>query len=247
MDERENYDGTAVGESAAVIREDPAASRFDPTRYLRQLRGRGQAGEYLDVKWRLLWLRTEHPDARIETEHVQIEPSMAIFKATVTLPTGGSATGYGSETPGDFGDYIEKAETKAIGRALNALGYGAQFVEPGDEEAAPAGRPEPGRAPLPRQTQSRPAAPAARQSRENEPARPIDLNASRERADAPASAAPAEEREVDPDAFTWAAFREWVTGIGLNSREEINELVGRDTTGMSPVELRDAILAVRAS
>jgi hypothetical protein len=52
---------------------------------------------------------------------------------------------------------------------------------------------------------------------------------------------------VDPDAFTWAAFREWVTGIGLNSREEINELVGRDTTGMSPVELRDAILAVRAS
>ena len=58
---------------------------------------------------------------------VQHDPQMAIFKATVTLPTGGKATGYGSETASDFPDFIEKAETKAIGRALNALGYGAQF------------------------------------------------------------------------------------------------------------------------
>ncbi|MFM9108306.1 MAG: hypothetical protein ACKOWF_16590, partial [Chloroflexota bacterium] len=150
--EREGYDGMAPagdGEPGA-LREVAPGTRFDPTPYLRQLRGRGASGEYLDVKWRLLWLRTEHPDARIETEHVRIEPALAIFKATVTLPSGGVATGYGSETPGDFGDYIEKAETKAIGRALNALGYGAQFREPGDEEAgAPA-------------TPATPATPAAR-------------------------------------------------------------------------------------
>ena len=89
---------------------------FDPTPYLRQLRGRG-GGEYLDVKWRLLWLRKEHPDAKIVTELVQHDPQMAIFKATVTVPTGGKATGYGSETASDFPDFIEKAETKAIGRA----------------------------------------------------------------------------------------------------------------------------------
>src|SRR5581483_1538041 len=46
-----------------------------------------------------------------------------------------------SETATDFGDFIEKAETKAIGRALNALGYGAQFTEPGDDEPAGEGRP----------------------------------------------------------------------------------------------------------
>lgn len=127
------------GDASGAVREDGVAARnerFDPTPYMRQLRGRGGGGEYLDVKWRLLWLRKEHPDAEIVTEHVQIEPTLAIFKATVTLPSGGKATGYGSETAGDFGDFIEKAETKAIGRALNALGYGAQFGERGDEEPA---------------------------------------------------------------------------------------------------------------
>lgn len=138
------------GAGAAADEGTPArpSASFDPTPYLRQLRGRGGGQDYLDVKWRLLWLRKEHPDAEIMTEHVQIEPTLAIFKATVSLPTGGKATGYGSETAGDFGDFIEKAETKAIGRALNALGYGAQFGERGGEEAddrvaspSPAARP----------------------------------------------------------------------------------------------------------
>ena len=39
------------------------------------------------------------------------------------------ATGWGSETAADFGDYVEKAETKALGRALAALGFGTQFCE----------------------------------------------------------------------------------------------------------------------
>nr|MBA3451006.1 hypothetical protein [Chloroflexia bacterium] len=111
---------------------------FDPTPYIRQLRGRGGGADYLDVKWRLLWLRTEHPDAEIVTELVQHDPQMAIFKATVTVPTGGKATGYGSETASDFPDFIEKAETKAIGRALNALGYGAQFGDsPRPDDSVP--------------------------------------------------------------------------------------------------------------
>ncbi len=53
---------------------------------------------------------------------------MAVFRAEVILPNGGRATGYGSEAQADFADYIEKAETKAIGRALAALGYGTQFA-----------------------------------------------------------------------------------------------------------------------
>src|SRR4029079_11454330 len=133
------WDGTAVADRApAVLREDgPARSgSFDPTPYLRQLRGRGGGAEYLDVKWRLLWLRKEHPDAEIITDLVQHDPQMAIFKATVTLPTGGKATGYGSETAADFPDFIEKAETKAVGRALNALGYGGQFSDVPRDDAA---------------------------------------------------------------------------------------------------------------
>ena len=100
---------------------------FDASRYLVRLRGK----EYLEVKWRLLWLRTEHPDAVIETELVShiTEPPMAIFKARVSIPGGGSATGWGQEEAADFGDYLEKAETKSLGRALAALGYGTQFTE----------------------------------------------------------------------------------------------------------------------
>ncbi len=84
--------------------------KFDPTRHLRQLRGRGGNADYLDVKWRLVWLRSEHPDAQIATEHVTITSDMAIFKAQVGIPGGGSATGYGSEASKDFTDFIEKAE-----------------------------------------------------------------------------------------------------------------------------------------
>lgn len=101
-----------------------AAARFDATKYLVNLGGKG---DYLEVKWRLLWLRTEQPDAVVETELVKLEDREAVFKAVITLPSGGRATGYGSETAGDFRDFVEKAETKAIGRALAALGYGTQF------------------------------------------------------------------------------------------------------------------------
>jgi len=106
---------------------------FRASRYLTKLDGK----DYLEVKWRLLWLRTEHPDAVIATELVKHEVGMALFKARITLPDGGEATGWGSETINDFGDYIEKAETKALGRACAALGYGTQFCEDFDFHEKP--------------------------------------------------------------------------------------------------------------
>jgi hypothetical protein len=84
--------------------------------------------DYLEVKWRLVWLRTEYPTARISTRLVKHEDGFALFRATVALPSGASATGWGSETAHDFADYIEAAETKALGRALAALGFGTQFT-----------------------------------------------------------------------------------------------------------------------
>ena len=98
---------------------------FDPSRYVKRLRG----GEYLEVKYRLLWFRQEHPDAVIETELTEHRPGdYAVFRCRIVVPGGGSATGWGSETASDFSDYLEKAETKAVGRALAALGYGTQFA-----------------------------------------------------------------------------------------------------------------------
>lgn len=104
---------------------------FDASKYLTDLNGR----DYLEVKWRLLWLRTEHPDAVIETELVKHGAGLALFRARVAVPGAGVATGWGSETADDFEDFIEKAETKALGRALAALGYGTQFCEDFDFSA----------------------------------------------------------------------------------------------------------------
>ena len=111
---------------------------FDASKYLTDLGGK----DYLEVKWRLLWLRTEHPDAVIETELVKHGAGLALFRARVSLPGSGIATGWGSETAGDFEDYIEKAETKALGRALAALGSGTQFCEDFDFSAERPGRAE---------------------------------------------------------------------------------------------------------
>src|SRR5687768_3243326 len=112
-----------------------AETPFDPTRYLTRVNG----AEYLEVKWRLVWLRDRHPDATVETELISHVDNTAIFRAQVQIPGAGAATGWGSESAGDFRDYLEKAETKAIGRALAALGFGTQFC-PDHEFGASVGR-----------------------------------------------------------------------------------------------------------
>lgn len=96
---------------------------FEPSKYITKVNG----GDYLEVKWRLVWFRNEHPDGEIETQLASHEDDVAVFRAKVAIPGGGSATGWGSEAASDFRDYLEKAETKALGRALAALGYGTQF------------------------------------------------------------------------------------------------------------------------
>jgi len=108
---------------------------FEPARFLSRVNG----SDYLEVKWRLVWMRDRHPDASVETELVSHSDNTAVFRAKVEIPDGGSATGWGSETAGDFRDYLEKAETKAIGRALAALGFGTQFC-PDFEFGAAVGR-----------------------------------------------------------------------------------------------------------
>lgn len=107
---------------------------FNPNDYMMKLQGK----EYLPVQARLLWLRTMHPDADLRTELIEFKTNeYALFKATITIPGRGSATGHGSEDPKGFRDYIEKAETKAIGRALGALGFGTQFTDDFDTPIGP--------------------------------------------------------------------------------------------------------------
>lgn len=105
--------------------------RFNPAEHMRKLAGK----EYLEIMWRVLWATMDNEQIDIVTELVELrmgeEPKktdFALFKAEVQT-TKGRFVAYGSETRGDFADFIEKSGTKAVGRALGLAGYGTQFAE----------------------------------------------------------------------------------------------------------------------
>lgn len=107
-------------------------SKFNPNEYLIKLKGK----DYLQVMHRLIWFREEHPTWGIQTtlEHYDSERGVAIFHATITNDEGRViAEGSKMETKAGFFDFVEKAETGSIGRALGILGYGTQFAPEFDE------------------------------------------------------------------------------------------------------------------
>lgn len=103
---------------------------FDPNDHLVTLKGKS----YLEVKWRLVWFRQEHPGHGVQTTIVHFDDKLAVVKATITDPNGiVLAQAHKQEQPQHFPDYLEKAETGAVGRALGYLGYGTQFAPEFDE------------------------------------------------------------------------------------------------------------------
>lgn len=133
---------------------------FNPSEHLIQLKSKEGSKDYLPVQWRLVWFREQCPQGTIETEEVMVDldreveeevyvwnnekrrsekvikhaKGYARFRAIATDGKGGRATGTKSENGASFPDFIEKAETGSIGRALAALGYGTQFAPDFDEE-----------------------------------------------------------------------------------------------------------------
>jgi hypothetical protein len=91
--------------------------------------------DYLQVAHRLVWMREEMPNASIETTFLKLEDNYAICRAVVK--DGDSqllATATKREDKTHFADFIEKAETGAIGRALALCGFGTQFAPELDEQ-----------------------------------------------------------------------------------------------------------------
>ena len=84
--------------------------------------------DYLEVKYRLVWFREEKPNWTIETEFVSVTDKSAFARASVKDESGKIiSTSHKYEDLQGFRDFIEKAETGAIGRALALLGFGTQF------------------------------------------------------------------------------------------------------------------------
>lgn len=134
-----------------------AAEVFNPREHLMQIKSSQGPKDYLPVQWRLVWFRSLCPQGTIETEIIHLDldrevtaevsvwsqekkryeritktgRGLAIFRAVVKDGKGGVATGTKSENAASFPDFLEKAETGSIGRALAELGFGTQFT--GDE------------------------------------------------------------------------------------------------------------------
>lgn len=140
---------------------------FDKNEHLIKVQG---GRTYLPVAWRLVWFREEHPDWGIVTEPLDInhEKQYAVFRATIFNAEGKiMATGTKKEDVKGFGDWTEKAETGAVGRALAMCGYGTQF-EPDMDDA-----PRPGAGPQEERPPMTTAAPAPETAKTNAAAPPL--------------------------------------------------------------------------
>src|SRR6186713_2386209 len=123
-------------------------SIFDPNKYMLKLPKTkkivGDNGmvkwekietDYLPVAARIAWFRKDHPLWSIITD-VELQADKAVvMKATIKDILGTViATARKKETEMGFPDYIEKAETGAIGRALTMCGYGTLQAPEFDEQ-----------------------------------------------------------------------------------------------------------------
>jgi len=120
---------------------------FDPVKYMLklpknkkvqlsngQIRWEKTEENYLPVAPRIAWFRKEHPDWGIITSVVRVADREVIMKATIKDESGRViATARKKETESGFSDYIEKAETGAVGRALAMCGYGTLQAPEFDE------------------------------------------------------------------------------------------------------------------
>jgi hypothetical protein len=85
--------------------------------------------DYLQVAHRLVWFREEHPNWAIETEFLKLEQNYALAKVMIKNAEGKIvSTAHQDCSKQDFADFIAKAETSAMGRALAAAGFGTQFA-----------------------------------------------------------------------------------------------------------------------
>ncbi len=134
--------------------EDRPFSDFNPNEHLIQIPSKDGKKDYLPVQWRLVWFRLMCPQGTIDTEELEVDndreceaevsvwnqetrrsekvlkvaKGYARYKAVVTDGKGGRASATKTERKVDFDDFVEKAETGAVGRALAMLGYGTQFA-----------------------------------------------------------------------------------------------------------------------
>jgi hypothetical protein len=89
--------------------------------------------DYLMVAYRLQWLTEKETNYVIDTKILTSDENHATVQATVSILNSEGkivrrANATKTEEKTSFADFLEKAETGAIGRALAMLGFGTQHA-----------------------------------------------------------------------------------------------------------------------
>lgn len=111
---------------------------FEPKNYLRKEETEEGVKFYLDTKFRILWYRLKYPEGKVFKIPKVLNKEYATFEVRVyahkddafeNFLANGFASRYKDESK-EFGlNFVEGAETAALGRALKDAGFGTQFCD----------------------------------------------------------------------------------------------------------------------
>jgi hypothetical protein len=234
---------------------------FDPRDHIRQLE---DGREYLDLKWRIVWLRSQEPDASIESQIVATSEDEVVCRSTISLRSGASVTAHGSAQRSENDQPVEAAENRATMRALASLGYGAEYADD-DDVAIPRSFDPPvnlmtartllenSHEPLPDEDDETPTTDdAGHETRESDsestPGRERTPDRRAERTSAyetsstrPQPATPASSSPQEAEDISWTKFWAWAKPRGYGSAVELGDLLNVDVLSHTPGEIRRMI------
>lgn len=135
-----------------IVRQLNQVEGFNPKDYLRTEQTVDGQSFYLDTKYRLLWFRLKYPHGKLTKIPIALTDTYATFEVRVYADkndeesnylANGFASRYKDENDAQFGlNFVETAETAALGRALKDAGFGTQFCDvalPNDGKIVDAG------------------------------------------------------------------------------------------------------------
>ena len=135
-----------------AVRQLNKVEGFEPKNYLREEHNEEGISFYLDTKYRLLWFRLKYNSGKIVKIPKTLAKDYATFEVRIyadvndaqeNFLANGFASRYRDDENKQFGlNFVESAETAALGRALKDAGFGTQFCDialPNDAQIVDAG------------------------------------------------------------------------------------------------------------
>ena len=148
----ENKENGMLYDISEAVRTLNKVEGFEPKDYLRKEETEDGVSYYLDTKYRLLWFRMKYPEGKLVKIPKALNKEFATFEVRVytdkndaenNFLANGFASRYKDDGNEKFGlNFVESAETAALGRALKDAGFGTQFCDialPNDQTIVDAG------------------------------------------------------------------------------------------------------------